>query len=79
MALRNIEVVDLTQHLSDTFCTMLLADMVAEIVKVEPQGGDASLSPQYPVLQIYEVILWGKGCLNFFLFFSVSLHLNGHR
>ena len=52
MALRNIKVVDLTQHLSDTFCTMLLADMGAEVVKVEPQGGDASLSPQYPVLQI---------------------------
>jgi len=49
---------------------MLLADMGAEVVKVEPQGGDASLSPQYPVLQIYEVILWGKGCLKTIFWFS---------
>ena len=49
MALRNIRVVDLTQHLSGTFYTMLLADNGAEVVKVEPQGGDASRSPQYLV------------------------------
>ncbi len=48
-ALSNVKVVDLTQHLAGPFCTMLLADMGAEVIKIEPPWGDASrTSPQYP-------------------------------
>ena len=51
-ALKGLKVVDLTQHLAGPFCTMLLADMGAEVFKIEPIWGDASrTSPQYPVVE----------------------------
>ncbi len=51
-ALHGVRIVDLTQHLAGPFCTMLLADMGAEVVKVEPPWGDASRSsPQYPTVE----------------------------
>lgn len=50
-ALNGVRIVDLTQHLAGPFCTMLLADMGAEVIKVEPPWGDASRSsPQYPTV-----------------------------
>jgi len=50
--LENIRIVDLTQHLAGPFCTMLLADMGAEVFKVEPPWGDASrTSPQFPMIE----------------------------
>jgi len=40
MHLHGVRVVDLTRILSGPFCTLLLADMGAEVIKVEPPGGD---------------------------------------
>src|SRR5215470_7948546 len=40
MHLQGIRVVDLTRILSGPFCSLLLADMGAEVLKVEPPGGD---------------------------------------
>ncbi len=38
--LSGIKVVDVTQFISGSRCTQLLADMGAEVVKVEPPQGD---------------------------------------
>lgn len=42
--LKGVRVIDLSRAMAGPYCTMMLADLGAEVVKVEPPGGDESRS-----------------------------------
>jgi crotonobetainyl-CoA:carnitine CoA-transferase CaiB-like acyl-CoA transferase len=59
-ALEDIRVIDFTHALNGPFCTMLLGHMGAEIIKIEPPGGDGfrrSWMPPGAKIDAYE-FLW---------------------
>ena len=50
-ALENLTILDLTRVLAGPFCTMMLADMGANVIKIEiPNGGDDTRA--YPPFRI---------------------------
>ncbi len=61
-SLRGLKVLDLTTHLSGPYCTMILGDHGADIVKVErPDGGDPlRLSPPFQEGESAPFMLWNR-------------------
>ncbi|MDO9234709.1 MAG: CoA transferase [Aquabacterium sp.] len=56
--LAGLRVIDLTRNLPGPFCTRMLADLGAEIIKIEPPEGD----PARPLGTLFEALNHGKAC-----------------
>ncbi len=61
-ALDGLKVIDMTQHLSGPYCTMILADMGADVIKVErPAAGDDSRDmPPFVAGESAPFMLWNR-------------------
>jgi crotonobetainyl-CoA:carnitine CoA-transferase CaiB-like acyl-CoA transferase len=58
-ALAGIRVIDLTRVLAGPLCTMMLGDMGADIIKIEPPGsGDDTRRWGPPLLPTNRLISW---------------------
>lgn len=56
--LDGVRVIDLTRNLPGPFATRMLADLGAEVIKVEPPEGD----PARPLAPLFEALNHGKDC-----------------
>ena len=61
-ALEGLRVIDLTSHLSGPYCSMLLADQGADVIKVERpgEGDDARRMPPFVNGQSSPFMLWNR-------------------
>jgi crotonobetainyl-CoA:carnitine CoA-transferase CaiB-like acyl-CoA transferase len=61
LALAGIRVIDLTSHLSGPYCSMLLADQGADVIKIErPEGDDARHMPPFVNGESSPFMLWNR-------------------
>lgn len=56
--LRGLTVIDLSRNLPGPFCTRMLADLGATVIKVEPPEGD----PTRPLAPLFDALNHGKDC-----------------
>ena len=56
--LEDIRVLDLSQHVSGPYCSLLLADMGAEVIRIDPPSGiqDSEFGPMSPIGYSYNYI-----------------------
>jgi crotonobetainyl-CoA:carnitine CoA-transferase CaiB-like acyl-CoA transferase len=62
LALHGLKVIDLTSHLAGPYCSMLLADQGADVIKVErpDDGDDARRMPPFVKGQSSPFMLWNR-------------------
>ncbi len=62
LALAGVRVIDLTSHLSGPYCSMLLADQGADVIKVErpEEGDDARRMPPFVAGESAPFMLWNR-------------------
>jgi crotonobetainyl-CoA:carnitine CoA-transferase CaiB-like acyl-CoA transferase len=62
LALEGVRVIDLTSHLSGPYCSMLLADQGADVIKVErpEEGDDARRMPPFVKGESSPFMLWNR-------------------